>query len=326
VTTGPARGLPFLDAAALRGAVPMADAIDALEAALRDGSAPGNTPPRSVVPISAGQVLSMPAEMGPSVGVKLVTVAPRNAERGLPRIQGVYVLFDGATLTPVALIDAVALTSLRTPAVSALALRHLAPPRGPSDRAVRLVVFGTGPQGVEHVEAVAAVRPLASVTMVGRDTGRTRAAVEACSAAGFPAEAVVAGSEAVGPRLATADVVVCATTAREPLFDSGLLAAEAVVIAVGSHEPDAREVDSALVGRATVVVESPDAAPREAGDLVIPRAEGLENALPAGDLAGLVSGRVRVAPGAPRLFKSVGEAWEDLVVAALAVQRIGAPA
>jgi ornithine cyclodeaminase len=314
------RGLPFLDAAAVRGAVPVADAIGALEAALRDGSAPGNSPPRSVVATSAGQVLSMPAEIGPSVGIKLATVAPGNPDRGLPRIHGVYVLFDGATLAPVALIDAVALTTLRTPAVSALALRHLAPP----DRAVRLVVFGTGPQGVGHVEAVAAVRPLASVTMVGRDPDRARAAAEECSAAGFPAEAVRAGSDEVERRLASADVVVCATTAREPLFDSRVLAAQAVVLAVGSHEPDAREVDSALVGRATVVVESPDAAPREAGDLVIPRAEGVGDNVPAGDLAGLVSGRVRVEPDTPRLFKGVGEAWEDLVVAALAVQRSGA--
>jgi ornithine cyclodeaminase/alanine dehydrogenase-like protein (mu-crystallin family) len=322
--TDPAPDLLFLDAAALRRAVPVADAIDAMEAALRDGSAPGNTPPRAVVATSAGQVLSMPAEIGPSVGIKLATVAPRNPDRGLPRIQGVYVLFDAATLTPVALIDAVALTTLRTPAVSALALRHLAPPVGPRG-SVEVVVFGTGPQAIGHVEAVAAVRPLASVTMVGRDTDRTRASAEACSEAGFPAEAVRAGSDEVGRRLAAADVVVCATTAREPLFDSAVLAAEAVVLAVGSHEPDAREVDSALVGRATVVVESPDAAPREAGDLVIPRAEGVRDAAPAGDLAALVSGRVRVAPGAPRLFKSVGEAWEDLVVAGLAVQRVAAP-
>jgi ornithine cyclodeaminase len=266
----------------------------------------------------------MPAEIGPGVGIKLATVAPRNPDRGLPRIQGVYVLFDGATLTPVALIDAVALTTLRTPAVSALALRHLAPSAGPTSDAVRLVVFGTGPQAVGHVEAVAAVRPLASVSLVGRDADRTRAAVDACIAAGFPAEGVRAGSDEVERRLAAADVVVCATTAREPLFDSRVLKAEAVVLAVGSHEPDAREVDSALVARATVVVESPDAAPREAGDLVIPRAEGLGAAVPAGDLVALISGRVRVAPGVPRLFKSVGEAWEDLVVAGLAMQRVAA--
>jgi len=117
-------------------------------------------------------------------------------------------------------------------------------------------------------------------------------------------------------------VVVCATTAREPLFDSSVLRGDACVLAVGSHEPTAREVDSALVARATVVVESPLAASREAGDLAIPREAGeLPEGVPAGDLADLVAGRVPVQPGRPRLFKSVGEAWEDLVVAAEAGRR-----
>ena len=120
---------------------------------------------------------------------------------------------------------------------------------------------------------------------------------------------------------------MCATTARRPLFDGSLVRDGAVVIAVGSHEPEAREVDSALVARSVVVVESRASALREAGDVLGAIADG---AVPAdggiaGDLADLVAGRVPL-DGRPRLFKSVGEAWEDLVVADLAVQRIGARA
>jgi ornithine cyclodeaminase len=110
---------------------------------------------------------------------------------------------------------------------------------------------------------------------------------------------------------------VCATTARTPVFDSTALPVHAAVVAIGSHEPDAREVDSALVERATVVVESRAAALREAGDILLAIADGVpsEQAID-GDLAELVGGDLTVRADRPRLWKSVGEAWEDLAVAA----------
>ena len=135
----------FHDAATIARALPHPAAVDALEAALRDGLDPDADPPRSSAAAEAGELLLMPSAAG-GLGVKLVTVAPGNADRGLPRIQGVYVLFDPETLAPAALLDGIGLTDLRTSAVSALAVRHLAarPPR-------RLVVFGTGPQARAHV-------------------------------------------------------------------------------------------------------------------------------------------------------------------------------
>jgi ornithine cyclodeaminase len=117
-----------------------------------------------------------------------------------------------------------------------------------------------------------------------------------------------------------ADVVCCATTAREPLFDGSLVADHATVVAIGSHEPEAREVDDALVGRATVVVESRTSALREAGDVIGAIAAG---ALPEEGLvtlADLVCGRVVADPQRPRLFKSTGMAWEDAVVASALVR------
>ncbi|MFN0284672.1 MAG: ornithine cyclodeaminase family protein [Kineosporiaceae bacterium] len=314
------RDLPLIDAEQLRGLVPMTSAIVALEAALLDGAVPGATPPRTTVLTGAGQVLLMPAASGRYVGVKLVTVAPDNAAIGLPRIQGIYVLLDGKTLTPRALVDGVALTSLRTPAVSAVAVRRLAP-----QQPVRLVVIGTGPQGYGHVEAVAAVRPVSHVTVVGRDRGRAQAMAQWVAGHGFPTD-VVAGSDLPddleGP-VRRADVVVCATTSRWPLFDSRWLPDTATVVAVGSHEPDVREVDSELVARATVVVEGKESAMREAGDVIMPIRDGeVGPDVIAGDLAGLVRGYTRVDPDRPRLFKSVGEAWEDLVVAGEALDRL----
>jgi ornithine cyclodeaminase len=269
--------LPFLSAADVERLLGVTAAADALEAALLAGLDPEAEPPRGVVAVGGGVLLVMPAAVGSHAVVKLVTVG------GQPRVQGVCVVFDAGTLAPVALIDGIALTNLRTPAVSALAVRRLA-----VEDAHRLLVFGRGPQAHAHAAAMRAVRPIEHVDMVGRDTGDT--------------SALVAG----------ADVICCCTTARAPLFDGALVAGHATVVAIGSHEPDAREVDDTLARRGTVVVESRGSALREAGDVI---AAGI----PESDLvtlADLVRGGATADPARPRLFKSTGMAWEDAVVAA----------
>ncbi|EFL28523.1 ornithine cyclodeaminase/mu-crystallin [Streptomyces himastatinicus ATCC 53653] len=151
--------MKIIDAASVAAALPPRTAIRALQQALRDGLDPEADPPRTVVPVDHGQLLLMPAE-GRSprgrayAGVKMATVAPDNPARGLPRIQGQYLLLDAETLTPLALLDGVALTSLRTAAVSAAAADLLAPPD-----ASRLVLFGGGPQAHSHLAALRAIRP-----------------------------------------------------------------------------------------------------------------------------------------------------------------------
>ncbi|NUT44364.1 MAG: hypothetical protein HOV86_30650, partial [Thermoactinospora sp.] len=120
--------------------------------------------------------------------------------------------------------------------------------------------------------------------------------------------------------VAEADIIACCTTARNPLFPGKLARDGATVVAVGSHEPDAREVDDDLVARAILVVEARSAALAEAGDVIVPVRNGtITTGHLAGNLADLVAGKVPVGPG-PRLFKSVGMAWEDLVVAAAAYE------
>lgn len=297
--------LPYLDADAV-GAVPWTGAVDALERALLGGLEPDASGQRTVVDVEHGQLLLMPAETRSAVGIKLATVAPGNPGNGLPRIQAIYLLLDPETLTPKALLDGTALTNLRTPAVSALAVRHLARPE-----AGHLVVFGSGPQAWGHVFAIHAVRPLDRVTVVGRDPVRAQAMADRVSASGLAA--------AVGPAeaVADADIVVCATTAGEPLFAGDLVPDGACVVAVGSHEPDRRELDSALLGRAarngSVVVETPATALREAGDVVLAIDEGV---LSPDHLIGLADVVRRELPaGGPHLFKSVGMGWQDIVVA-----------
>ena len=111
--------VPWIDTGRLAKLMPMADAIDAVRAALTSGFDPAQDPPRAVVPVTRGQLLLMPAEVEPDVGVKVASVAPANPEAGRPRIQAVYVLMDAETLSPVCLLDGSMLTALRTPAVSA---------------------------------------------------------------------------------------------------------------------------------------------------------------------------------------------------------------
>lgn len=304
-------GLPYLDGAAIERLVPYGQAVRIIEEALRGGLDPEATPPRTGVEFPAGQLLLMPAAAGRYAGVKAVAVAPGNPGRGLPRIQGTYLLLDGDTLAPLAALDGIALTSLRTPAVSALAVAHLAEPD-----ARRLVVFGSGPQAWGHVLALREVRPVEHVTVVGRDLSRAEALAARCRALGLTAE----GRTTEGGRVAQADLVVCCTTAREPLFPGKLARDGVTVVAVGSHEPDARELDDDLVARATLVVEARSAALAEAGDVIIPIHHGtITSGHLAGNLAELIAGRVVAGPG-PRVFKSTGMAWEDLVVAAAAYE------
>ncbi|MCW2899583.1 MAG: ornithine cyclodeaminase [Streptosporangiaceae bacterium] len=298
-----------LDAAAVTSALGWRQAVEALRSALRSSVDPEAEPARAAHPFGAGELLVMPSggtpadEGRPFAAVKLATVAPDNPRRGLPRIAAVCVLFDAATLAPVALLDGTALTNVRTPALSALGVDLVAPPE-----AERLLVFGTGPQAYGHVHALRAVRPVATVDVVGRDPERTAAFVARLRGEGVDAAVGTAAD------VAAADLVACCTTARRPLFDGRLLSGSAVVVACGSHEPDAREVDTETVRRCGVMVDSVAAACREAGDVVLAMAEGAVSVQQLVPLARLARGESAGRP--PRLVKTVGMGWQDLAVAA----------
>ena len=255
-------GLALIDAVGLQQALPMAAAIDALEEAFRAPALPAS-PLRTRVEAGGADLLMMPATGDLGVGVKLVTVNRSNPGRGLPLIHAVYVLFGPGSTEPLAVFDGAALTSLRTAAVSGLATRYLANPE-----AERLVIFGAGVQGHSHLQAMRAVRPVWLVTVVSRTPERAAQLVDRARA--LDMEASVGGPEAV----AKADLVCTCTTSAEPLFDGALLKAGAHVNAVGSYQPETRELDDAAVTRARIVVETRDAALAEAGDLLIPLKAG----------------------------------------------------
>lgn len=304
-------GLPYVTGALLSELVSMADAIAAIEGALRQPAL--DQADRSVVAVESGELLLMPAQSARYVGTKIASVAPANPGRGRKRIQGVYLLMDAVTLTPLALLDGVALTALRTPAVSAVASAALAVPE-----AAGMVVFGAGPQAYGHVVAMCTIRPVRRVRVIGRTPRAVTALVDRITELGI--DAAPAGVDAVRD----ADIVCTCTTAREPLFGADLLAEHAHIVAVGSHEPTAREIDARTVAACQIVVEDRATALREAGDLILAMGEdavGAQDLL--ADLRELVAG-APVDPYARSLFKSVGMAWEDLAVASLACERLSA--
>ena len=299
----------FVDSEALRALLGMRDAVEALEQAFV-GTLPV-APDRSHLDAGTGDLLVMPAWSDSGAGVKLVTVAPGNPGMGLPLIQGVYVLFDKPALRPVALFDAAALTALRTAAVSGVATRALA-----RTDSKHLVIFGAGVQARAHLEAMTSVHGIENVEVVSRSEERAAALVDLATDLGVVA--ALGDASAVG----RADIVCTCTTSSDPLFDGGCLRPGTHINAVGSYKPFARELDDRTMERGRVVVDTP-AALRESGDILAPLESGV---ISAGDIMGLADvvskGHGRTDQDEITIFKSVGAAFEDLVVAEAAAARL----
>ncbi|AKK03670.1 ornithine cyclodeaminase family protein [Corynebacterium epidermidicanis] len=302
----------FIGADEFRRLIAPSDAREALAAALAGPFDPETDPLRSSLTAStgAGELLSMPSTLGGWIGTKLATVAPNNAELGLPRIQGVYVLFDANTMSPQCVIEASALTELRTPAMSAVAVDKLAHPEASS-----LLVIGSGPQAVAHVHALAAIRPLTHIALRSRDTDSAERAIKSLREEGLP---VTAAREGEQP-----DIIACCTSASDPVIADEEVKDGACVVAMGSHSPVAREVPTSVITRSQVVIESRATTLAEGGDVIIPINEG---ALADSDLTTikqLFDGSFIRDFQRPAVFKGTGMSWQDLAVAAFAAKKAG---
>ena len=301
----------WIDATEIRRAVSPDRARRLVRQVLADGFDPADDPERLSPVVPGGQLLIMPSSTPHAVGVKALSVAPGNPDRGLERIQALYVLFDADTLAPSIILDGTAITALRTPAVSAVAIEALAPADVSS-----VVVFGSGPQAVGHVEAILEIRQPDRVTIVGRGLEAARAAAHQVSGLGVTASALSADDGHVAQVVADSGVVVTATSSGSPVLEGEWVADGACVVAIGSHEPNRRELDSRLVGRSLVVVEDVATALREAGDVVMAIGEGTMTPQALHPMTQLLTGHVTRATDRPNVFKSVGMSWEDLVIAA----------
>lgn len=307
----------------LRRLVPMADAIELMKLAFAELSAGrAASPIRTVIPVAEhqGDALFMPAYVpaAGALGVKVVNVFRENPAKGLPLIHAIVVLSDPETGRPLAILDGSYLTALRTGAVSGAATDLLA--RADS---TTLVVIGAGVQGVTQAAAVCAVRPIERiiavdmhaaslarfVATISRDWPDLAGRVETSSDAGIVAEA---------------DIVCTATTSKTPVFDDALIGPGTHINAVGAFTPEMQELPAATVARATLVVDSTEAALEEAGDIIAPLRDGLvghehfERELGM-VVAGTAPGRIR--EDEITLFKSVGNAVQDVTVGKRAVDR-----
>ncbi|MER7072905.1 ornithine cyclodeaminase family protein [Terrabacter sp. NPDC000476] len=308
----------WVDAAGVRRSVSPDRARRLIRRELADGFDPSTDPPRLAATVGegdgSGQLLVMPSATRTGAGVKVLSVAPGNPGRGLDRIQAVYVLLDPDTLAPSVLVDGTAITSLRTPAVSAVAMDALAP-----DGVESVVVVGSGPQALGHAEALLAIRQPASVTVVGRSADAARATAQRISGLASSHRMATRGLTVDDPAFEAAvrdaQVVVTATSAATPVIEDDWVADGACVVAIGSHEPHRRELGSGLLGRSLVVVEDLQTAHREAGDVILAAAQGPLSWDDVHTLADVVLGRVTRATDRPNVFKSVGMAWQDLVIA-----------
>jgi ornithine cyclodeaminase len=313
----------ILNRSDVRSVASMDDAIALMKTAFRE-----LTEGRAVSPLripievdAASRSLFMPASVpgANALGLKVVSVFGRNPDCGLPTINAVVTLIDRETGVPLATLDGGYITSLRTGAVSGAATDLMA-----RHDAKTLVVIGPGVQGVTQAAAVAAVRDIERIIVVGRRQSSLdwyRETIER----DWPAlSGRIETTTDVAGSVRQADVICTATSSSTPVFDDADVRDGTHINAVGAFTHEMQEVPSATVARAHVVVDNFEAAYAEAGDLVVPVSEGLVNASHFRRELGHVVSRSEPGRESDRqvtYFKSVGNAVQDLVVARMAVDR-----
>jgi ornithine cyclodeaminase/alanine dehydrogenase-like protein (mu-crystallin family) len=311
----------LLSEADVRAVLDMRDLIDAMRAVLVEFSAGATQQPlRTVLQVGAEQAFFgvMPACVPArnTMGTKLVTVFESNAARGLPTHLATILLLDPSSGALLAIVDGRYITEARTAAVSAVATGLLARP----DAGV-LALIGSGVQARSHLEALAHVRTLREVRVWSPNPARRQSFVEV-AAAHAPCRIV----EAPSARSAVngADLIAIVSAARQPVVKGEWIEHGAHLCAVGACRADQREMDTALVRGARLFVDSRTGALAEAGDILIPIAEGaITDAHIAGEIGEVAAGRIagRRSPDEITIFKSLGMAVEDVAAAHLAFER-----
>jgi ornithine cyclodeaminase len=300
--------------------LPTADCIDVMGDVLAD-LARGrlHQPLRTIVqpPETESLVAVMPTYRfapEPAYGLKVVCIFPNNPSRGLDTHQGAVELFDGETGQLRAVMNASAITAIRTAAVSAVATRALA-----REDARELAILGAGAQGRSHLDALAAVRPFERARVWSRTADHARA-LAADANAPFPVEVAASAAEAIRG----ADVVVTATASPTPVVERDWLTEGVHINAVGACLPTTRELDTATMADASLFVDRRESALNEAGDYVLAAEEGAigpdhVRAELGEVLVGAVTGRTSASE--LTVFESLGLAVEDLAAAEFLYRR-----
>ncbi|MFZ4529440.1 MAG: ornithine cyclodeaminase family protein [Undibacterium curvum] len=315
--------MQIIDAAQVGQALDFPRLIDALEQGF---SQDFSMPPRQVYRLAEhadsheGFAL-LPAWNEELIGMKAFTYFPDNAENQLPTVFAKILLFRRADGVPLAMVDGTSVTYWRTAAVSALAARYLARPD-----AQHLLLLGTGRLALPLLRAHLSQHALSRISVWGRDIAKAQAVVDqfyAESGSAYPELQVQAVSE-LQQVTAEADIIVAATGSATPLLEGARIAPGCHVDMLGNHSPDRRECDTALITRARVCVDSRENVLREAGELLIPIAEGqFQASAISAELAQLCRGEGRRNNAEEiTVFKSVGTALADLLCASLVLKTV----
>jgi ornithine cyclodeaminase len=278
--------------------------IAAVRQALIDLSAGRVVQPLRTVmelPSEDGILFLKPVQTGDVLATKLITLMPKNAERGLPTLLATIVLMDARTGRTLAVMDGTWITALRTAAVSAVAVECLTAP-GPKV----VAMLGSGALARTHAAALRAVRPVSEIRVWSRSFSNVKTcAAEIAAVACRSAEEAVRG----------ADIVCTVTNASEPVLKGAWLKPGALVAAVGAPRPTWRELDDEAM-RNVVIADSYQAAREESGDVI------LSGAKVSAEIGEILAGTRPPPPaGATIIFKALGQAVEDAVAARLVYQK-----
>jgi ornithine cyclodeaminase/alanine dehydrogenase-like protein (mu-crystallin family) len=303
--------LLFLNREDVEALLPMAECIEVVDAALRTLARGGAVQPlrsaywmpdrHGLLGVMPGMLDGLTADDQPVAGIKVLTVVPDNYLYGEESHQGLVLLFEEERGHPIAILDASAITAIRTAAASAVATRALA-----RQDAGDLAILGSGTQARSHLEAMRAVRPLRRVRIWSRNPESARR---------FAEREGVEPAATVREAVEGADLICTVTAAKEPVLAGEWIAPGAHINAVGACTAKTRELDAAAVSRSRRYTDRRESALAEAGDFLLARGEGaVTDAHLLGELGDVLEGKIpgRRSDHEITLYKSLGIAVEDL--------------
>ena len=295
--------MKFIDEASVASVLCMHELVPLMKRTLIEFSQRRITQPtRRIIEVEAhgGYFASMAAGGEQAVGAKLVSFYPNNDKLGRPTHQAVIVLFEPETGEPLVAMDGRLITEMRTAAVTAAYVDALAP-----KDATSLAILGAGLQGKSHIEALRCVRELPDLRIWNRTPERAQALAKATGGRALEREAAVRGAE----------IVVAATSSKEPVLEGRWLASGATVASVGWGGRDVAELDAAAMAN-LVIVDSREGALADSGNIRLFKPEI------HAELGEVLNGSRPVQPGSTTVFVSMGMACEDLAAATLVYSKL----
>lgn len=310
----------FLNRDVVRMALPMKKAIDAMrDAFVALIKKKANIPERTLMKIHEHDAtsLTMPvySAIFGHISVKVVNAFNLNPSKGLDRVHGLLLLFDGKTGKPVAIFDGLAITAIRTGAASGLATDLMA-----RQDAAAIAIIGAGVQGRTQLESACTVRAFRKAYVYDIDSS---AAVRFADDMSRNLDLEVAVSDSVEAAVERADVICTATVSRSPVFMDQHIAPGTHINAIGSFKPDHQEIPEETLLRSRLVLDHRLSVLSESGDLIIPMKKGkLKESDVLMELGDLLVGQEagRQDEQQVTLFKSVGSAIQDLAAASVALK------